>query len=1008
MGLYEALQQRFSQTVETVTRSSRIDIVGAGVDEIDPPEDIDEFAEQAKTNAIARANLRKFVHDVWEPGYRVEGPDETVAFFEGEQEDLDADPPEFTPEGGFLNNSAVLGGERYQDFYDFGKECSWQRWARGTVLVEYLKQDPDDPESMISGFNFIRPETVYPQVQNNTNILLPADPDDLPPDVDEGDITLTKRGEVAAYIQFDDESILGLRNNGFSEQDVPLSQNDVLKQTLEPDIGGDIQQGEGVFGTSAIEPVTEDITEYEQMKRDRAEAVQRKAYGIWTAQFNDRVLDLGGDDRELIAWEDDAIQDVEGELNQMGPGDVLTTDAGIDLKRHDGDVPELDPVLMHYVKTISSALPTPLPLAVDFAGDINRDVTGDQKDGFDQTVSEARRYQETSWTHAFRFIAERADLPTEGLQLKIQPERESNPVKSLTDEEVNRMNTYVSTLATAAGPQAGPTALVDREAILEVMDFPEQEMTPEDMAEEVGDEEAAEAWQDLMLPEALQAFEAGEWVDTPGGEAMVDDRLTEGTVDGMDATEDEPIYAVAMLDEAEVNFYPESELSATEEPTVEGVDDATGDVEAMADIATATTDAEALQFGDFDYPDSWDESPTPNRVILLDAWSSMGGQFDCGGACCMGELKSERLCASMKDAVLGTHDWRGGWGNEALAGQSGTGPFADIPVVPTGIEELTQEWLIRWAEWVAAGKPEIPKEEALAWNPALHPRGPDGKFVERSFNVPDDLPDFESMGVKGTLEYLDEQGEDVGAILDPESGVTIDGVPNDATSMDDIDTGVPTGGELESEAASIRDSDAPEFERRDEIASLVEESTGVPTRFDDFTPEQAFEAAAGVATVQEREGSLPDSIDQITSSISSGTTEDFDATPLGAYTRRNNAGIIEIDPEQFTDETMKDLNADGWLTGDRPRDAIVHEIAHAIHYQRHKDGVGDGFIGKSMPMDDKTEEAIRENLSEYGASNVKEFVAEGYTLRANGGDLMGDELNLSGLLDHFLGEDTNE
>jgi hypothetical protein len=142
---------------------------------------------------------------------------------------------------------------------------------------------------------------------------------------------------------------------------------------------------------------------------------------------------------------------------------------------------------------------------------------------------------------------------------------------------------------------------------------------------------------------------------------MVDDRLTEGTVDGMDATEEEPIYAVAMLDEAEVNFYPESELSATEEPTVEGVDDPTGDVEAMADIATATTDAEALQFGDFDYPDSWDESPTPNRVILLDAWSSMGGQFDCGGACCMGELRSERLCASMKDAVLGTHDWRGGW-----------------------------------------------------------------------------------------------------------------------------------------------------------------------------------------------------------------------------------------------------------------------------------------------------------------------------------------------------------
>jgi len=518
-----------SQTVETVTRSSRIDIVGAGVDEIDPPEDIDEFAEQAKTNAIARPNLRKFVHDVWEPGYRVEGPDETVAFFEGEKDELDATPPEFTPEGGFLNNSAVLGGERYQDFYDFGKECSWQRWARGTVLVEYLKQDPDDPESMISGFNFIRPETVYPQVQNNTNILLEPDFDDLPDDVARKDVTFTRRDEVAAYIQFDDESILGLRNNGFSEQDVPLSQNDVLKQTLEPDIGGDIQKGEGVFGTSALEPVSEDIAEYEQMKSDRAEAIQRKAYGIWTAQFTPETIDLGDNGVEIIEWRDDAISDTEGELNQMGPGDVLTTDAGIDLERHDGDVPDLDPVLMHYVKTISSALPTPLPLAVDFAGDINRDVTGDQKDGFEQTVSEARKYQETSWTQALKFIAERAGLPTEGLQLKIQPEREENPVKSLTDEEVNRMNTYISTLATAAGPQAGPTALVDREAILEVMDFPEDEMAgenPEEIAEQMSDEETEAAWRDVMLPAD------GDDAEALSGEDI--DRIADNVVEALD------------------------------------------------------------------------------------------------------------------------------------------------------------------------------------------------------------------------------------------------------------------------------------------------------------------------------------------------------------------------------------------------------------------------------------------------------------------------------------------
>jgi len=788
MGLYEALQQRLSQTVETVTRSSRIDIVGAGVDEIDPPEDIDEFAEQAKTNAIARANLRKFVHDVWEPGYRVEGPDETVAFFEGEQEDVDAQPPEITPEGGFLNNSAVLGGERYQDFYDFGKECSWQRWARGTVLVEYLKQDPEDAESMISGFNFIRPETVYPQVQNNTNILLEPDFDDLPDDVARKDVTFTRRDEVAAYIQFDDESILGLRNNGFSEQDVPLSQNDVLKQTLEPDIGGDIQKGEGVFGTSALEPVSEDIAEYEQMKSDRAEAIQRKAYGIWTAQFTPETIDLGDGGVEIIEWRDDAISDTEGELNQMGPGDVLTTDAGIDLERHDGDVPDLDPVLMHYVKTISSALPTPLPLAVDFAGDINRDVTGDQKDGFAQTVSEARKYQETSWTQALRLIAKRAGLPTEGLQLKIRPKREENPVKSLTDEEISRMNTYISTLATAAGPQAGPTALVDREAILEVMDFPVEEMSPEDMAEEVDDEEAAEAWQDLMLPEALAEFDDGASVDTPDGFGIIDDIITEGSVDDMDASDDDPMYAVVVEDESVgVGFYREGDLSDASVDDLPGPDDPTSELEAMADIHNATGDTEALQDGFFEWPESWEDSEQPARVIALKAWAGMGGSF----TGCTREMRGsltgspDRFCADFKDRLYGTEQWRGGWGNEALAGQSGTEPFANNPVVPTGIEELTPAWLIRWAEWVAAGKPEIPEDEALAWNPALHPRNPEnGKFVERPFNVPDDMPDLSDSSPVEILGFISDTGGDVDAVLN--SDISIDGVPDDINTLSEL------------------------------------------------------------------------------------------------------------------------------------------------------------------------------------------------------------------------------
>lgn len=689
---WEALQGRLEQTVETVTRSSRIDIVSGGIDEIDPPEDIDQYAEWSKNTAVIRANLRKFVNDVWEPGYRVEGPDQTVQYFEGDVEEIDGQPPEDTPEGGFLANSFVYAGERHQEFYDAGKQATWQRWARGTVLVELLKADPDDAESEITGFYFIRPETVYPQVENNTNILLDPDPENLPEDIDSGDYDTTRRDEVAAYIQFDDESILGLRRNGFdNQQQIPLSQNDVIKQTLDPDIGGDIGTAEGVFGESILSAIDDDVTEYKQIKRDRAEAIGRKAYGVWTAQFTPEVIDRGDAGIEVIEWTDDSIQDTEAELQTMGPGDVLTSDANIDLEKHEANVPELDDTLMHYVNEIETALPAPKVLASDFDEDINRDVTSDKREDYQDIISEERNVWEETWTEALKIVAERKGLPTEGLEFKIQPKQSDNPVKTLDDDEIERMNTYISTLATAAGPQAGPTALVDSADILEVLDFPVDQTNPEEAIDEMATEETEAAWRDIMGVESLQGrYEPGSWVDTPDGEAMVDDRVTEGTVDGMEASSDSPVYAVAMLDEATVNFYRASDIEATEEPTVEGIDDPVEDVEAMVDIELATIPEqaeqddlvealesgeitkdeyfaemepyyEALQFGDFDYPDSWEESSTPNRVILMDAWSSMGGQFDCGGACCMGELKSERLCASMKDAALGTHEWRGGW-----------------------------------------------------------------------------------------------------------------------------------------------------------------------------------------------------------------------------------------------------------------------------------------------------------------------------------------------------------
>jgi len=668
----EALEQQLEQPPETVTRNSRVDIVAGGIDEIDPPEELDEFAEQARTTGPVRKNLRQWCNDVVEPGYRVEAESEaTEAFFMGG----DAAPEE-TPDGGFLENAAIFAGERETDFYDFLKETVWQRWVRGTILVELLKNDRDDAESEITGFYHIRPETVYPQVLNNTNILLPPDQEDLPPDISEGDYETTPRGEVAAYIQFDDESILGVRRQGFGDAtEVPLSQNDVMKQTLEPDIGSDFgtDGGEGVFGTSIIEGISDDIAEYKQIKRDRAEAISRKAYGIWTMQFADRVLDLGNQ-KEVVRWGENQIRDTERELNNLGKGDVLTSDAQIDLERHDGEVPDLNEVLSQYISIMLAPLPAPKYM-IGFAEGINRDVTEEQKEAYHDLVSEERRYQEKKWTAVLKEVARRWGLDASGLQLKIKPEKEENPVKSLSTDEIERMNTYVATLNQAAGPAAAPTSLVSSEQLLEVLDFPTEEVDdPEQIADDMAEqaeenpEAMRETWNDIMLESMATRFSEGDVVQTPQGRGVITGVFTESPTEDVEASEGSPTYAVALMD-ARVGheFYSASELDGDAELPEGGPESPTDDVEAMWNIINATEgQTEAL---DFTPPESWRESDIGPRAVALKAWAGMNGQFDCGGACCKGEMRpklgdrgSDEFCASFKDYILGTDEWRG-WGD---------------------------------------------------------------------------------------------------------------------------------------------------------------------------------------------------------------------------------------------------------------------------------------------------------------------------------------------------------
>jgi len=165
--------------------------------------------------------------------------------------------------------------------------------------------------------------------------------------------------------------------------------------------------------------------------------------------------------------------------------------------------------------------------------------------------------------------------------------------------------------------------------------------------------DAEESYEDIGVSANATRFSEGDPVETPEGFGVVVEVRTdsfEGKNDeDVEASENSPTYVVGLQDgRVGVGFYSASELSATEFPET--------DVENPVDDVSSEQTSNSLTANDWTMPDSWRKAEKPARLILLDAWSSMGGTFR--GA--RQELGSKRLAAAMKDEVLMWEGWRQG------------------------------------------------------------------------------------------------------------------------------------------------------------------------------------------------------------------------------------------------------------------------------------------------------------------------------------------------------------
>lgn len=500
-GMLEALASRFRQSVETRSSTPTLGIWSSSVPTVEAAAGMDEYYQVYASTGIVFTSLWNFAADVWEPGYRVElaGADAPDA---DDDQDTDADdpPPDVTTnedgqtaaewlEEEWLPQAAVLHGGKHNDFLTFGKHTTIQRWARGGVLIEHVRAERDDPEAMITGLNYIPPETISFVPYKHKPILVDADPEDVIEDELPSKIERTRRGEYPAYIQYHKNA-----PRPTDRDPIRLSQRDVSRSVFNGDVAGAGSQADNFWGTPVTAIIAEDVAGFKNIIRDKEQAIKNKAYGLWKLAFNDEIREYTDVDEsgqpvevtDIIGWSDAEKDEIARQIeDDMGPGSILTHDGQIEMDRLDGEVPDLAEDLEFYVSNITSALPSP-KFIVGFEENINQFVTERQDKRYQRLINEERSEVSRLYTGICQRVIDSHPVFDEQVAFRIEPPEHESPVLSLSTEEIERMATWAQAFERIRGDIptdmfADPAALRDL-----ILQLPEH-AAPEEVELDVDD-----------------------------------------------------------------------------------------------------------------------------------------------------------------------------------------------------------------------------------------------------------------------------------------------------------------------------------------------------------------------------------------------------------------------------------------------------------------------------------------------------------------------------------------
>lgn len=371
---------------------------GGDVERRSPPQDsLRKYWRQYETTGIVRKSINTYANDIIEPGYHVESSDEEL---ERRMND-------------WLQEGVIANGVQDKDFLNLIEDVIKQREVRGTALVEIVPQANN--RDGIWGFRLINVESVNALEKEKSGLLVRPDETDL------DDVPVTQRGEAAAYIQYDNRAFGG----PFDEDDVPLSQNDVLKFVRDGD-------AYDVFGTSRIEGISQDIETLNDILDDNAEAIASKGHPYWIFKMGEPTDDP--ENPRAGIWPDDKIQALrdshKSDNYNAGQKDFLPGD--VDVRTVSGETADIKPTIQFHTERILSALPTP-KFMVGFADSVNRDISKEQFNAYMTQVRKARRELEQDFRPALKRKAKEWGYDgeaVESLELSIEQQTQKNPLRN--------------------------------------------------------------------------------------------------------------------------------------------------------------------------------------------------------------------------------------------------------------------------------------------------------------------------------------------------------------------------------------------------------------------------------------------------------------------------------------------------------------------------------------------------------------------------------------------------